>query len=80
MRRKYYYTTTTPVKRVQDVFIECMKTLFTMSLCVTIGIIIFVALLEFTVGCGEKTYYADGTWQTNKCAFIPHDQVKGTWQ
>lgn len=79
MRRKYYYTTTTPVKRVQDILIECMKTLFVMSTCVTLGILIFIVILEFTVGCGEKTYYADGTWQTNQCVFIAHDQAKGRW-
>ena len=80
MRRKYYYTTTTPVKRVQDVALECFRTLFVMSACVILGLLIFVAIAEFMIGCGTTTYFADGTWHTNKCMFLPHDQVKGTWQ
>ena len=46
----------------------------------TIGYAIFMlAIFEFMVGCGEKTYHMDGTWTTNECLFIPYEPVKGTW-
>lgn len=41
--------------------------------------IIIVTVFEFIVGCGERTYYADGTWETNACMFIPYTPTKGTW-
>ena len=46
----------------------------------TIGYAVFMlAIFEFMVGCGEKTYHMDGTWTTNECLFIPYEPVKGTW-
>lgn len=36
-------------------------------------------LLEWVAGCGEITYYPDGTWQTNECLFIDNEIKTGTW-
>ena len=36
---------------------------------------ILLVVFEFMVGCGEKTYHADGTWTTNECLFIPYTPV-----
>ena len=41
--------------------------------------VFMIAILEFAVGCGETTYYADRTWTTNDCIFIPYEPVSGTW-
>ena len=36
-------------------------------------------LIVGSVGCGEVTYHADGTWTTNESAFLPHKQARGEW-
>ncbi len=41
--------------------------------------VFMIAILEFARGCGETTYYADRTWETNDCIFIPYEPVSGTW-
>ena len=41
--------------------------------------VFMIAILEFASGCGEKTSYADRTWTTNDCIFIPYEPVSGTW-
>lgn len=47
--------------------------------CITAYALIMLVVFEFMVGCGERTYYADGTWETNACLFIPYTPAKGTW-
>ena len=51
---------------------------------ITAGIIMYAMILlvvfEFMVGCGERTYHADGTWITNECLFIPYTPVSGKWK
>ena len=44
-----------------------------------VALLITVVMLEWIVGCGEVTYLPDGTWHTNECLFIPHEQKTGTW-
>ena len=52
-----------------------------LAACVMSVVLLFVALLvmEFMVGCGEKTYHKDRTWKTNACVFLPHEVKEGTW-
>ncbi len=40
---------------------------------------VFLMVLEFVVGCGETTYYANGTYTTNECLFIPYTPTSGRW-
>ena len=48
--------------------------------CILLAYAVFtVAIVEFMVGCGERTYYPNGTWETNECVFIPYEPVKGEW-
>ena len=42
--------------------------------------LLMIVFIEFIVGCGSKTYYADGTWETMPCAFIPYETTTGTWR
>ena len=49
-------------------------------LCGAIGTLLAMVLLEWIVGCGEVTYFADGTWNTNECLFQDNKISKGTWK
>ena len=49
-------------------------------LCGAIGTLLAMVLLEWIVGCGEVTYFADGTWITNECLFQDNKISKGTWK
>ena len=51
----------------------------TAAICV-ISLTITIVLVEFLAQCGEKTYYEDGTWETNECVFIPYTTTTGTWR
>ncbi len=44
-----------------------------------VAVMFAVMLMEFAVGCGEVTHFADGTWRTNECLFYPHDIQEGRW-
>lgn len=48
------------------------------TVCVTSALT--VVLLEWSVGCGEVTYYADGTYRTNECLFFNNEIKEGTWK
>ena len=48
------------------------------TVCLTAAFV--VVLLEWSVGCGETTYYGDGTWRTNECVFINHEVKEGKWK
>ena len=56
-----------------------LKTLGLMLIC-CLSFLFTVMIFELMVGCGEKTYFAEGHWITNECLFIPHEQVSGTWK
>jgi hypothetical protein len=40
---------------------------------------ISVAMIEWLAGCGEVTYYANHTWETNQCVFQDNEIKRGTW-
>tara|TARA_B100000073_G_scaffold143452_1_gene118043 strand:+ start:796 stop:1050 length:255 start_codon:yes stop_codon:yes gene_type:complete len=42
--------------------------------------LIMLVFIEFMAGCGTKTYYNDGTWETMPCVFIPYETTTGTWR
>lgn len=44
-----------------------------------IALMVAVAIIEFMVGCGEVTYHANGTWETNQCVFLTTKYESGTW-
>ena len=48
-------------------------------MCACIGGILAVDILEWIEGCGEVTYFADRTWETNKCLFQDNDIQTGRW-
>ena len=49
------------------------------ALAALFSALVALVLIEWSVGCGEITYHADGTWTTNECAFLPHKQARGEW-
>ena len=51
-----------------------------MILCACIGGLFAVVILEWLAGCGEVTYFADGTWSTNECLFQDNNIETGTWK
>lgn len=60
--------------------IRVFKALCYISAAIMLYAMILIVVFEFMVGCGEKTYHADGTYQTNSCMFIPYTPVKGAWK
>ncbi len=46
---------------------------------VLFGLFMGVIVVEWLVGCGEKIYYADGTWVTGECVFVPYETTTGEW-
>lgn len=51
-----------------------------LTAAVTFGAgVIAAVVIEFMAGCGEVTYYGDGTWETNKCVFSDNEIERGTW-
>jgi len=36
--------------------------------------------LEWVIGCGEVTYFADGSWATNECVLLPSAEASGRWR
>jgi len=53
--------------------------LMTIAMCL-VGAIMGVVVLEWLVGCGEVTYFADGTWRSNECLFQDRPITTGTWK
>ena len=50
------------------------------ALAVVLAVVLFaVTLVEWSAGCGEATYYADRTWETNECVFMDIEVKRGTW-
>ena len=50
-----------------------------MAFPAAIAVVIVVLVVEFVAGCGETTYHADRTWETNECVFLDVVTVKGRW-
>ena len=44
------------------------------------GVFVVYVVVNVATGCGEPTYYADGTWATGECVGAPWvSPEKGTW-
>jgi hypothetical protein len=74
-RTKIYVPTPTPVNYLA----KYLRWFGIFVLCMVLYAVIIVAIFEFMAGCGETTYYADRTWTTNECIFIPYTPTSGTW-
>ena len=61
-------------------FAEKIKAIGIFLMLVVVIHVIMLVLIEFMVGCGSKEYYADGTWETMSCAFIPYETTTGIWR
>ena len=46
---------------------------------VCVGSIMLLVTTEYLLGCGEPTYYANGTYTTNECLFIRYIPASGRW-
>jgi hypothetical protein len=54
---------------------------------VILGLLVFIAfyalvilvMVEWFTGCGQVDYYADRTWETIDCVFLPTEKRTGTW-
>lgn len=44
-----------------------------------VGTLIAVLIVEWLSGCGEVEYFADGTWRTYDCVFVPYEVEEGIW-
>lgn len=65
---------------VKEPFLQRFAKLAGVASLIVLGYLVFmVVAIEFVVGCGERTYFPDGTWKTNECVFIPYESVRGTW-
>mgnify|MGYP003155311463 CR=1 FL=1 len=53
-----------------------LLSVFIFALAISFLVVLFI---EWAVGCGEKTYNKDRTWQTNSCVFLPHKIKQGNW-
>ncbi len=57
-----------------------MRTVSDMIMLTILGLLIGVIFLEWMVGCGQVTYFADGTWATNECIWAGREMQTGTWK
>jgi len=46
---------------------------------VTIGLLISLVFAELAAGCGQVTHFADRTWVSNECLFLPSEISYGRW-
>lgn len=53
---------------------------FGIILLVATALVVGIMIVEWLAGCGEPTYFADGTWTTNECLFVPHKITSGNWR
>jgi len=49
-------------------------------MCGLIGMFFAMVLIEWLVGCGEREYFADGTWRTIECVFQDNEIHEGRWK
>jgi len=57
-----------------------LKVMINFGLFLIITVLLAVVLLEWSVGCGEPIYKADGSWETGECMFYDNEIKKGTWR
>lgn len=74
-RTKIYIPAPTPVNYLA----KYLRWFLTFIVCMAFYAMFMIAILEFMGGCGETTYFADRTWTTNECMFIPYTPTSGTW-
>ncbi len=48
-------------------------------LTIVAGLLLSAVLLETASGCGQVTYKADRTWQSNECLFLTNKGETGRW-
>ena len=53
-----------------------MKSVFFLSV---LGAALGFLLMEWAIGCGEISYFSDGTWQSNNCFLLPFEVKSGLW-
>ena len=51
-----------------------------MILLIASALVVGIMIIEWLAGCGEATHFADGTWVTNECLFIPYETTSGNWK
>ena len=49
-------------------------------MCALIGMFFAGVLIEWLAGCGEREYFADGTWRTIECVFQDNEIYEGRWK
>lgn len=49
-------------------------------LCGLIGVFLAGVMIEWFAGCGEREYFADGTWRTIECVFQNNEIYEGRWR
>jgi len=59
--------------------VKFMKLFLEMSAMAVVGTLIAVLIVEWLSGCGEVEYFADGTWRTYDCVFVPYEVEEGIW-
>lgn len=59
---------------------DWLKFTFTFLVMVLGAGILALGLINFMMGCGEPTYYSDGTYETERCFLIGYEPVKGVWK
>ena len=56
-------------------------TITMVALCAIIGAMMMVVVVEWLVGCGEKEYSSDGTYDVIDCVFLDNTPTqKGYWR
>ena len=57
------------------------STITMVALCAIIGLAMMVIIVEWLVGCGEKEYSSDGSYDVIDCVFFDNNPTpEGTWR
>jgi len=60
-------------------WIRILRIIGYMAIGIVAYMTIILVAMEWMAGCGETFYYADRTWKTGECIFIPYETKSGTW-
>jgi hypothetical protein len=69
-----------PLQNEETISSKLIKYTLTTLAMVLMSALFGVVLLEWIAGCGEVTYFADGTWKSNECLFQDRPITTGTWK
>ncbi len=47
-----------------------MRKSYVALLMMCVGVLLALVIIEWAVGCGQVTYYPNGTWTENECVFL----------